>query len=258
MKKLLLLILAVFFIVHVQAQTAKGTVAVTGILGYLQKQESVDRIPDTVPFRDHQNETHNYTLGPSIGYFIKNNIELGAAAYLNKGKTQRHDHNGYYPSNQSQLIENKSHFLAEYAQRGFRLYAKYYKFINEKVAVHGTISAGLSNMNSNANSSGTFTNGTTNIYSTSQHEEQLNTFTSALSPGVTFFASNKIGMTANFGSLVYSRHKKSLTLVNTNQNESLQEQPHFFRQENSFKESGLELSFTSLHLNFGLTYLIGK
>jgi hypothetical protein len=249
---------AVFLIFHVQAQTATGTVAVTGILGYSQKQESGDRTPDTVPFRNHQNKTHDHTLGPSIGYFIKSNIELGAAAYLNKGKTEKHDHNGYHHSNQTQLIENKSYFLAEYAQRDFRLYVKYYKFLNEKVAVHGTISAGLSNMNSNTNSSGTFTNGTTNIYSTSQHEEQLNTFTSALSPGVTFFVSNKIGMTANFGSLVYSHHKKDFTLINTDQNESLQEQPHFFRQENSFKESDLELNFTSLHLNFGLSYFINR
>lgn len=235
MKKLLLLVIVTASALTVQAQTSRGTVALTGTLGYSQHKDSAEKEQNGARY---ESDGYSYTLAPSIGYFIKDNLELGVSFQLYKYKSESSD-----PTNTFILSDKSENKYTDYS-----VYARQYKFLTEKLAVHGTLKAGLSNRedlrdilpHTGLANQGHYRN------------DHYTTFSAALSPGLTFFASNKVGLTASFGALQYSRKKTEMTSVSDYSTSPWQ------RHVTTYKSNVLELDFSSMNLNFGLSYFIGK
>lgn len=83
-------------------------------------------------------------------------------------------------------------------------------------------------------------------------DDHNTTFSAALSPGLSFFASEHIALSLNLGALRYSRHTVD---------EKFKTKDTRFKLDDmvvKYNSNILEFDFSSINLNLGLTYLIGK
>lgn len=235
MRKLTLLFVAALVAGGVQAQTTKGTVALTGSIGYTQSKSTKER---KALSENYTIENNNYTLSPSVGYFIKDNLELGVSYHLQKYSEENINFNNDYKQ------------ILKYDGKGqdYKVYVRQYKYLLEKLALYGTLSAGMSNWKYNnvGSNSGTFLN-------SYNSKTEYSTFTAALSPGLAFFPSRKVGFSVNLGALEYSRREIDATSISENQ-----QPPQYHEHRYRYKYNTYGLDFSSLNLNFGLTYFIGK
>lgn len=235
MKKIAILCATALITLGAQAQTTKGTVALTGRFGYTQQKAE----PDKHNGKDFYNlDGYTYTIAPAIGLFVKDNLEIGASVYLTMRKSESLSTNLNYRGDD----------FAEGNGKGFNIYATQYKFLKERIAVHGTLSAGLGNTENTS----FFTNSDQlKVYQSGDSYDKASEFSIALSPGISFFPSEKVGISAKLGALRYSRrdieevHKSSMY-------------SHMEHRETAYISNTMELDFSSLHLNFGLTYFFGK
>lgn len=238
MKKLTLLIaIAALAAFGAQAQTAKGTLVLTGKAGYSQSKTKSDRDTNN-PYNSH--ELYNYTLAPAFGYFIKDNLEIGATAHRYKFQ---YENINYFEGGSTTWNYGENN-------KGVSVYARQYSYLTEKLALHGTLSVGLSNQvyYTNTYSAGPYAQN-------SKSEFDAIRLNSSLSPGLTFFASNKIGLEASLGALKYSRSNtdfvnESSSYINSPDNPK--------RSESTHKRNALQFDFSSMHLNFGISYFLGK
>lgn len=234
MKKLLTFIIAALCACTAHAQTSKGTVTLTATVGNSQSMGSADKEEYGALYTF---EEHNYTVAPSIGIFIKDNLELGASVYINDYGSE-----SLTPSNtsiHSVKIEN--------LRNNYRVYARQYKFLTEKIAVHGMVSAGYSKEKYNYASH--YKGLITESY---VRKDTYSTFAAALSPGISYFISKKIGLGVNFGALTYSRREVDDEAVSASVDFPER------RYDMSYISNILELDFSSMNLNLSLTYFIGK
>ena len=238
MKRLTLLCAVTLMAYGIQAQTTKGTIILTGKAGYTQhKGETEKKYEES----DYGSEDYSYTLSPSVGVFIADNLEIGASVNLNRNKYESF----------SSWPNSSSSYLSETKEKDFRVYARQYKFLIERLAVHGTLSAGMGNRETN------LVRTSVNMYYPETHNkhEVSTRFSIGLSPGLTFFASNKVGLHASLGALSYSRFKDKRENATTN----LIHPPHSpERNDYSYKTNALRLDFSSMNLNFGISYFLGK
>jgi hypothetical protein len=238
MKKLALLCAVTLLAYGAQAQTSKGTVVLTGKTGYTQyKGENEKKYEGN----DYGAEGYSYTLSPSLGVFIKDNLEIGTSLNFSRYKGENFNSTPSYTNS----------LIAEGREKNFSIYAKQYKFLTERLAVHGTLSAGL------GKSEKTLVSTYLNTYSSqsSDQHEKTTSFTFGVSPGVTFFASDKIGLTASLGTLSYSRSKD----IRENAFSNIMYPPHSpYRNDYSYKTNRLQLDFSSMYLNFGISYFLGR
>ncbi|GGG13336.1 hypothetical protein [Pontibacter amylolyticus] len=237
MKKLTLLAIAGLLAFSAQAQTTKGTLVLTGKLGYSQSKSKHDRDRNT-PRSEF--EQYNYTVSPSIGFLIKDNLEIGVRAHRYK----LHHGDANYFENVKSNWENGEN------NKGVSVYARQYKYLTEKLALHGTLSSGISNQVI------TYASNTDGPYPyTSREERDAILVNGSLSPGITFFVSKKLGIQAGLGALTFNHSVtdsfREYTLYNTPPYE-LQ------RREDTIKRNVLQFDFSSMHLNFGLSYFIGQ
>ncbi|SFG05925.1 outer membrane beta-barrel protein [Pontibacter chinhatensis] len=197
------------------AQTSQGTVVVTGGLSF-STSTSESTLNDTI---SQKSSGTAFRMGPSIGYMLGNNFQLGAAL----GYTHSTIKNIQFNS------EGDSHELKTKAN-GFaiRPYLKKYFMLSEQFALTGQLSAGLSfykrKPDANADS-----------------QQKSTSFDVALAPGITYFPSDKLGISAGFGGLLYNQIVKKTeandTPVKTN--------------------SGLSISLEDA-LSFSLSYYINR
>lgn len=234
MKKLSALIITAFFASHVHAQTSKGTVALTATFGYSQTKGSAEKEEYGGLYKS---ESHDYTLAPSLGFFVQDNLELGASIYINDYKSE--SLSPYYAS---------IHRLrADGVRNNYRAFARKYKFLTPKLAVYGMLSAGLYNEKYSYSSHHTGMQSQKYV-----SRNSYSTISAGLSPGLTYFASNSIGLSVNLGALTYSRRKVDDKITSASMDFPEQ---HYDTKYNS---NILELDFSSMNLNFGLSYFIGK
>lgn len=238
MKKLSVLITAALFACHVHAQTSKGTVALTATFGYTQYKGSADKELNGILYNS---EGRNYTVAPSIGVFVKDNLELGASAYLNENEVESLAPSVNYVSNYN--LKSKDKF--------FGLYARHYKYLKGKLAAYATLSGGLRSRGFELVSAYTYLADTNHTYSDVK-EDHYTTFSVGLSPGLSFFASKKIALNMNLGALRYSRHKVDENYISKDTRYS----PSGY--EFDYDSNILEFDFSSINMNLGLTYFIGK
>lgn len=235
MKKIAILCATALITLSAQAQTTKGTVALTGRFGYTQQKAE----PDKHNGKDFYNlDDYTDTIAPAIGLFVKDNLEIGASVYLTRRKSE----------SQSTNLNYRGEDFAEGNEKGFNIYAKRYKFLKERIAVHGTLSTGFGN----TENTHYFTNrDQLRVYQSGDSYDKVSEFSVALSPGLTFFPSDKVGVSANLGALRYSRrdieevHKRSMY-------------SYMEHKETAYISNTMELDFSSLHLNFGIAYFFGK
>ena len=236
MKKLISLVLLTVLACNVHAQTTKGTVAITAALGYTQQIGSTDKELNGEFFKS---KNYNYTIAPSIGMFIKDNLELGTSFSFYEDRTE----------NITPYVDHVNNYKSESQVKSYRLYARQYKFLTDKFAISGTLSGGMSSRNDSFSTTDVVGQQANRI---DKRDEQHNTFSAALSPGLSFFPSSNFGISLNLGALAYSRRKV--------EGMSYSEDGHFPPRTNGFtyKSNILELDLSSMNLNLGLTYFIGK
>ena len=235
MKKIAILCATALITLGAQAQTTKGTVALTGKFGYTQQKAE----PDEHNGRDFYNlDSYTFTIAPALGLFVKDNLEIGASVYLTRRKSESLSTNLNYRGDD----------FAEGNEKGFNIYATQYKFLKERIAVHGTLSAGLGNTENTR----LFTNrDQLRVYQSGDSYDKASEFSVALSPGLTFFPSDKIGISANLGALRYSRRD-----IEEVYKSSMYD--YMEHDRSAYISNTVELDFSSLHLNFGITYFFRK
>ncbi|WP_299701569.1 outer membrane beta-barrel protein [uncultured Pontibacter sp.] len=159
------------------AQTSQGTVSVQGSVGFRNE----NRNETNVDYRDlHSSRSIN--LNPSVGYFLNAGLELGAGLGL--------EHNAY----RYKWDEGESY--SRYNSISLRPYARKYVAITEQLQLHGTgfVSLGLGNQKSGSNGD-----------SSSEVISKSTTLGIGIYPGLTYFVTPKLGFTARFGSLSFTR-----------------------------------------------------
>lgn len=156
----------------------------------------------------------NFTFAPNFGYFIMDNFAIGANINLGVSNS-KNDYN--YTNQTPSLTTNKSTTLS-YGVGGF---TRYYINItdNFKFFFNGGINY-LHQTQKTTNSN----NDPNYIYSTSNpatQEHQINNISFAISPGIVYFVTPKLGIQAAFGNINYSySSSKNTSLSYDNHNNS--------------------------------------
>ncbi len=237
MRKLLALAAAALLAYGAAAQTTQGRLAVTGAAGYSSRSGSSDQ---EVNGRTTSDKGSSYTLSPSIGYFIKDNLEIGAGM-----RYEKHENEWTTPS-----AFNVSHNTYDRKRDELRVYARQYKYLTERFAMQTTLAGGI----------GTTTQQSSNERSNPQYASNYSRYysrvrTVSLSPGIAFFPSDRLALSANLGALRYE-HKAT----HDSNWQKHQGTPIVDRDihESKYKTNSFGLDFSSWNLNFGLSLFIGK
>ncbi|WP_137758062.1 outer membrane beta-barrel protein [Pontibacter sp. SGAir0037] len=231
MKKVILLLIAVLCYSNLQAQISKGSIALTGTLAYSYSTYE-DR--DASTFQ----KVKNYELGPSVGIFIKDNLEVGAN--FNFGRERI--------SNDRLSLGPPYTSDDRYRTFSYNAYAKQYLFLLDKIALHAVLSVGYNKTVTQFNSIYT---GTSAIPSRS-NESDSRYFSAGVSPGITCFISPKFALNLNLGLLGFSKttyDSKNVELLNGVIN---------FQDDYTSKSNSFNFDFSSATLNYGLTYYLGR
>ncbi|TXK49817.1 outer membrane beta-barrel protein [Pontibacter qinzhouensis] len=180
MKKLwLLLLLAATGTTMAYAQTEQGNMVITGrIGGSLSSNEIEDKdYPD-----GFRRKSSSVSFRPSFGYFIQDRLEVGLSPQIYFSKS----HEAYSG------VDNiyRSRFI------GFAPYIRKYVVLSDKLMAHGTVTA----------SAGFNTSWTDNDSIRNPTKYKSTDLGISIFPGITYFATEKIGITATIGNLGYMRY----------------------------------------------------
>ncbi|WP_266206083.1 outer membrane beta-barrel protein [Pontibacter kalidii] len=182
MKKLLAAVVFALIGTGAFAQTSQGTVVVTGSLS-LRTSTSESKQNDTI---SHESSETAFRIGPTLGYMLGNNFELGAALGYTHSTTKNINFNSEGDSNEMTTKTN-----------GFVIspYLKKYFMLSEQFALTGQLSAGLG------------------VYKTkydpnTNYQPRSISFTATLAPGITYFPSDKLGISTGLGGLQYAQTLK--------------------------------------------------
>ncbi|WP_018479164.1 outer membrane beta-barrel protein [Pontibacter roseus] len=164
------------------AQTSQGTIAVSGSVSL--RHEVSKALEDT---SGGKNGYRGINLNPHVGYFVQNGLELGVGLGLSRS------------TNMYKWDDGKSYIRSN--EISLRPYARKYVALTEQLQLHGTgyLSVGLGNRTSKGNEEGA----SAEVFATSY------TYGIGFYPGLTYFATPKLGFTASFGALSYSRGKET-------------------------------------------------
>lgn len=164
------------------AQTNQGTKVVSGSVGFNKSSDD----------RKYQNGgTYDYSsvlleFDPSFGYFIKDKLEVGVSVGY-----------GYQKYDAKENNESESGYKHEYMSNiySFNPYIKRYFHVTEKIALSGSLAAGFRTGKSKQTTESDFT---------STIESNSTGYFARLTPGISFFPTDKIGLRASFGNLGYT------------------------------------------------------
>ncbi|WP_276496408.1 outer membrane beta-barrel protein [Pontibacter litorisediminis] len=207
------------------AQTSQGTVVASGSLGYQNNNHKNDA--DT-----QKSVNRSFTLAPSIGYMLRDGLEAG----ISVGYTSSNDESKVYNVLPGGSLELRS--TSETTNRSLAIgpYLKKYFSVSEKIAFTGQ--AYLNYVSAEHDYHSDYSN------SRSRSNYESTGFSVGLRPGITFFPTSKIGLSAGFGSLGYTRST------------STSELEYFEDSKSTSSEFGLNLSGSTL--SFGLGYYISR
>ncbi|MBB6611716.1 hypothetical protein H7F15_11760 [Pontibacter sp. Tf4] len=212
MKKLFIVAVLGLLCTSAFAQTLQGTKAVSGSFSvgmYANNQRSNNMAPSDYSHRFLRIE-------PSIGYFLKDNLEAGASLGFETNRTKSVQDGGF------------SDFTEDSRTRGYSFspYLKKYFSLTDKFALSARVEAGVDMRKTKTEFSSDYTVST---------ESDTKGYFAGISPGLTFFPTEKIGISTSFGSLGYSN--------STTESGSFKSTSGFF---------GLNLSSSTL--SFGFSY----
>jgi hypothetical protein len=161
------------------AQTSQGTIAASGSVTLGNSSSKYDNSST-----NSENISRSFCFSPSIGYFVQEGLELGVGTGFYQG-INRYKHESEESKSRSQSIN-------------FSPYARKYIALTEQLQLHGTgyVTAGFGNNKSQD-------------YQESSYKETSTSSRYGIGfyPGLTYFATPKLGLTATFGTFSYSRSK---------------------------------------------------
>ncbi|PTX18464.1 outer membrane protein with beta-barrel domain [Pontibacter mucosus] len=226
MKRLWLTVLLACIGSAALAQTSQGSIVASGSLNYQHNTSKSDAVT-------HRTGNRSFTLAPSIGYMLRDGLEAG----MSIGYTSSIDESKVYsvlPDGSLQLYST-----SETTDRSFAIgpYLKKYFYISEKIAFTGQ--AYVNYVSADHESHSESTSG-----SSGSSNSEWTGFSAGVKPGITFFPTTKIGLSAGFGNLGYTRNTSKSKL-------------EFFDDYKSTSSNfGLDLSGNSL--TFGFSYYISR
>lgn len=163
------------------AQTSEGSLAVAGSMNL--RKETI-RNHNSLP-GEHKIVGRTINLNPAVGYFVKDGLEMGVGIGLSQyaAKTEYEENVNFSRNNTISL----------------RPYARKYVALTEQLQLHGTgyamVGYGNSKIKNTADNSSEVTH-TSNVLGI------------GLYPGLTYFATPKLGFTATFGALSFERRRE--------------------------------------------------
>ncbi|NEM98542.1 outer membrane beta-barrel protein [Pontibacter burrus] len=201
------------------AQTSKGTIVLSGDVS-LSISEQEQKTPITS--RKVQSSTIGYSFSPSVAYFIKDNLKIGAYIGYYRSKTD----NDIYEVGVSEIYTNSVH-----DNYNFGAYISKYIMLSDKFGLYATGSAGLFDSETNENSTA----------SPDYHYiSKTDGFSISAVPGIVYFPTEKIGISASLGRLSYTSQKSMQKYYETNSTHN--------------RNSSLDLDLSSSTLLFGFSY----
>ncbi|MFD1188527.1 outer membrane beta-barrel protein, partial [Pontibacter rugosus] len=206
------------------AQTSKGTVVLSGSLGFSTNTSK----PQS---DDGRYKAITYNLAPSAGLMLNDKLEVGTTVSYSYSRTE----------SKSYIIDDEVpefYGSRESTDRTVSLqpYLKKYFMVSEKIAITGKAYADLFTGSSKSES---------DYRGLSSSSETKNRgFGIGVSPGITFFPTERIGLSANFGNLSYTRttYEHELRVI----------------ENTKSTRSGLDLNLSSKYLTFGFGYFINR
>ena len=186
MKKLLFTILLACIGSAALAQTSQGNIVVSGTVGYQNHTQQNEDETSTY-------DSRSFNIAPGIGYMLKDGLEAGISFRLSSSLSES---NSYY------LNENgrgELYSMNESKDKSFAIspYLKKYFSLSDKIAFTGEAYISFSKGNSRYHYE--------DVNHSSTESKRNNTgFGVGIRPGITFFPTEKIGLSANFGRLGYN------------------------------------------------------
>lgn len=241
MKKLFILALLAATAGTSYAQSIKaGTVSLGGSVGYYRSSSTqsasynTGSSPNPTPYSyTNENAYSQFSIAPSVGYFVADNLAIGAMlSYTSqKQKSSSSSSNGGIGSITPEMDPNTSLRIGVYAQ--------YYKMLGEQFGLIGTLSGG-------------YQTGTTYNLSNNQGtiETKGNGYYAGITPGIVFFPIPKLGISASIGSLGFDHYSYDFPTVTASGTIA---PSNYENKTNTFAAS-----FGLSQLQFGGTYYFGR
>ena len=177
--------LIIIFSLQTKAQIQKGAILLGGSISFNSQDNNLDRLASGVSFLD-ENETDFLSLQPQAGIFVSESLLLGIGL---KYEYQYIKDADYREGNATNFFSNKANLTLynAYIQKFFKLTDNF--FFSPTLNVF--LGSGTREIR------GTFTN----------RDGDLSAFEIELTPGLTYFVSEKWAATARIGELYYRRLK---------------------------------------------------
>jgi len=190
-------------------QISSGITLLGGSLNYSFSNYRLNSDDDQV-FKNN-----NFAFSPKAGYFVSENLALGADLSINGGR-----------------IKNRSSIDFKQSGYSFGPFVRYYKFLGQKTALFGNAAFNYtSDKTKSLNSDQKFV-------PASSHEN----IGAYITPGITYFASSKIGLEISLGYVGYTK-----TLTEQSMNTA-----NYYKNSNSGFVKYYGLANSALGVNFYL------
>lgn len=170
MKKTFLLIMATCFCFMAEAQISQGSKSIGGTFNYSSSSSKSEF--EGTSRTDYK--TSNFTFSPRVGYFISDEISIGAALTLSTGSQTDYD------GNNTQIVRKTNSFAIS-------PFARYYKSLGENFYIFGE---GMISVGSGGSKR---INGNTTV-----KDPNSGIFGLYVSPGIAFFPAPKFGIELSF------------------------------------------------------------
>lgn len=190
MKNILLTAILAILGTGALAQTTQGTVSFSGSLDVSSGQGLASDANAVLP-------SAGLNISPGVGYFIANQLELGISASVSSA-SQKNDN----ITSDREVRNSASSFYYSLGP-----YLRKYFMLTDKVALHGTADLYYEALKQKSASFTKYTPPDGASLITEENKASSRSFGLGLSisPGISYFPSDKFGLGASFGSLGYTR-----------------------------------------------------
>lgn len=217
-----------------------GTVSLGGNVGYYQTENTQNSAFNAVAYPGQINYSNSskslnrqFTLAPSVGYFVADNFAIGAMLeYTSQKQTASSSSTGGVVG-----VGSISFDMDPNTTLRLGLYAQYYKMLGEQFGLVGTLNGGYQ-----TSTSYSLTN------SLGMAELKGKGYYAGITPGIVFFPIPKLGISASVGGLSFNHYSYDYPKVAGNTPPSSYE-----NETNTFGAS-----FGLSQLLFGGTYYFGR
>ena len=190
-------------------QISSGTTLLGGTLNYNSYNTRVNSTQNQV-FKNN-----SFAIAPKAGYFISDNLVLGASLGLTTGKQK-----------------NGSDIQSKHSGYSIGPFVRYYKFLSERLAIFGNAAFNYNKTKTNS----------LNFNQELVHSSNNEIIGAYLTPGLTYFASSRIGLEISLGYIGYYKNLNEQNVNTTN----------YYKNNNSGFVKYYGLGNSALGVNFYL------